>query len=307
MEENTYDLATEPDEVVSDEVELEPLDFDLICVHCEYNLRGVLPDGDCPECGAAIADSLGERTLRFAPNEYLEVLKSGLYFLLLSFVLSLFLMVMGFAGGLASAGMGVGPKSIQLIMSVAMVLPLAAHVFGALKTVTVHQYNADAPRAQKTAKVGTIIYAATALFSMVLGVVLVASSTMPTAGVAIVSGVVDVVSGIASVVAYYSLIYYICKFQTGMPFSPHMKYPWLPKFVLITYIVPIVIGLLALLFLGVSAATGSGGLFIGLGVVMGILGLAAGVLFLLSAIFSIMLYIRLRRTIADIQSVQGAF
>ena len=31
---------------------------DLPCVRCGYNLRGLKPEGNCPECGAAISKSL---------------------------------------------------------------------------------------------------------------------------------------------------------------------------------------------------------------------------------------------------------
>jgi hypothetical protein len=34
------------------------LDGDLSCAGCEYNLRGMLPDGDCPECGRPVRDAL---------------------------------------------------------------------------------------------------------------------------------------------------------------------------------------------------------------------------------------------------------
>jgi len=34
------------------------MDADLPCVQCGYNLRTQLPDGDCPECGRLIDDTL---------------------------------------------------------------------------------------------------------------------------------------------------------------------------------------------------------------------------------------------------------
>ncbi len=42
----------------SGHVTLDPvgrLDMDLPCVGCDYNLRGLLPDGACPECGKPVA------------------------------------------------------------------------------------------------------------------------------------------------------------------------------------------------------------------------------------------------------------
>lgn len=46
------------------------IDFDLECVGCGYNLRGLGPDQRCPECGQWIDDSLDEvRLARFEAAE----------------------------------------------------------------------------------------------------------------------------------------------------------------------------------------------------------------------------------------------
>jgi uncharacterized repeat protein (TIGR04138 family) len=42
--------------------EVGPTDQDLPCVDCGYNLRGLLPTGRCPECGALIRDSVDAST-----------------------------------------------------------------------------------------------------------------------------------------------------------------------------------------------------------------------------------------------------
>lgn len=39
------------------------LDADLICVHCQYNLRGLPISGSCPECGGAVWDSFLRKDL----------------------------------------------------------------------------------------------------------------------------------------------------------------------------------------------------------------------------------------------------
>lgn len=33
------------------------ISFDLPCTHCQYNLRGLTLDGNCPECGQAVSSS----------------------------------------------------------------------------------------------------------------------------------------------------------------------------------------------------------------------------------------------------------
>ena len=56
------------------------LEDDLTCLHCGYNLRGLLPEGDCPECGTAVARSTHGSLLRFCDpdnNEQFLQLKIG--------------------------------------------------------------------------------------------------------------------------------------------------------------------------------------------------------------------------------------
>jgi hypothetical protein len=45
------------------------INCDLTCVACEYNLRGLMTDGKCPECGAAIHATLE----RVPPGEIPEL------------------------------------------------------------------------------------------------------------------------------------------------------------------------------------------------------------------------------------------
>ncbi|MEO0474566.1 MAG: hypothetical protein AAF085_01165, partial [Planctomycetota bacterium] len=51
---------------------------DVPCKGCDYNLRGQLPTGSCPECGYPIEESLKSEHLRFANLGWLRSLKAGL-------------------------------------------------------------------------------------------------------------------------------------------------------------------------------------------------------------------------------------
>lgn len=52
--------------------------FDLMCVQCGFNLRGLQSDGRCPECGVAIGQTLRGETLRFANRRWVTMLRVGI-------------------------------------------------------------------------------------------------------------------------------------------------------------------------------------------------------------------------------------
>lgn len=51
---------------------------DLPCIHCGYNLRGLAPDGRCPECGTSIARSIHGDLLSAADPAWLTRVSQGL-------------------------------------------------------------------------------------------------------------------------------------------------------------------------------------------------------------------------------------
>jgi hypothetical protein len=59
------------------------LDRDLACVRCGYQLRGCQVTGRCPECGVAVAYSLGDRRLAFSEPGYVKTLARAMTFQLL--------------------------------------------------------------------------------------------------------------------------------------------------------------------------------------------------------------------------------
>jgi hypothetical protein len=53
------------------------LTTDLPCRKCGYNLRGLTPDGRCPECGTPVGFSLQGDLLRFSNPDWLDNLRRG--------------------------------------------------------------------------------------------------------------------------------------------------------------------------------------------------------------------------------------
>jgi hypothetical protein len=74
------------------------IDCDLACLECDYNLRGMLLAGTCPECGMAVTISARRDRLADAPAAWLVQLRTGATLLwwgvLLSPLLNLFAVVL---------------------------------------------------------------------------------------------------------------------------------------------------------------------------------------------------------------------
>lgn len=53
------------------------LPFGLPCIHCDYDLRGQKPTAQCPECGAAVMDSLRQNRAIFCDAKWLREVRRG--------------------------------------------------------------------------------------------------------------------------------------------------------------------------------------------------------------------------------------
>ena len=54
-----------------------PIDRDVVCRKCGYNLRGLLAEGRCPECGTSAGFSLQGDFLRYCDPDWVEKLRWG--------------------------------------------------------------------------------------------------------------------------------------------------------------------------------------------------------------------------------------
>ncbi len=67
----------------------------VICTDCGYNLFGLNRDGRCPECGAAVADSVRGDGLAFANREWVRRICGGLTFLYAACLMTMGTVVFG--------------------------------------------------------------------------------------------------------------------------------------------------------------------------------------------------------------------
>jgi hypothetical protein len=85
------------------------VDRDIACVSCNYNLRGLEPDGRCPECGAAVQLTLDDRLVP-VPPQALDALRTGLTGVRRAFAIGIVtVFVAGFGLGLLEEVVSLGP------------------------------------------------------------------------------------------------------------------------------------------------------------------------------------------------------
>lgn len=74
------------------------IDEDVPCRRCGYNLRSLVLDGRCPECGTAVGRSLHGDLLRFSDPAWVQSLASGMNWILAG-------MIIGFIVGAVAGGL----------------------------------------------------------------------------------------------------------------------------------------------------------------------------------------------------------
>jgi hypothetical protein len=87
---------------------------DINCRACGYDLRGLKPDGRCPECGAAVGRSIHGDLLRFSDPEWVRGLADGAWWMILTIFLSL--------------GLGITGGIIDGLMRITILAPLSGIV-----------------------------------------------------------------------------------------------------------------------------------------------------------------------------------
>ncbi len=89
------------------------IDADIPCRKCGYNLRGLLPDGVCPECATAVGRSLHGDLLRFCDPDWVQTLASGMNWIVWGIIIGVALSCAG--GGLGSLLMSFRPRGIATL------------------------------------------------------------------------------------------------------------------------------------------------------------------------------------------------
>ncbi len=86
----------------------QQIDFDLNCVRCGYNLRGISAIGRCPECGEPVETTLRPDLLHMADPDWLGKLRKGSNWLIAAIVMNLAMIPIGMVIGIATVASSIG-------------------------------------------------------------------------------------------------------------------------------------------------------------------------------------------------------
>ncbi len=177
------------------------IDIDLKCVSCGYNIRGLLRDGVCPECGTATARSCGSNHLQFSRPEWVEQLASGMNWIVAAIVIAVL-------GGLATqAAPPTGPY-LAIVILLQIAVPLTS-VVGYWKLTTPEPRLPDDPREETLRQV--------ARWSVMGNAVLTVSGLGISGAPTAVSAVFGVVAGVVAIVQTLSIFLYARRLALRIP------------------------------------------------------------------------------------------
>ena len=203
----------------------------LVCRGCGYDLKGLAPDGVCPECGMAIARSLAASDLlEYSSPEYVATLHKGT-FIVLAAIIAMILCTFGMVGGAilgTAAGMGTG--GIETLFKLLLTLCAFASAYGWWLLSSPDPASREGQRGEKARKVVricTLIGAGLGVAGFVLGLFVTATSftfpggappggAQPGTGASAAAGLASIfglllalINSIAGVIAFFAQMLYV--------------------------------------------------------------------------------------------------
>ncbi len=279
MDDELYGLIDEPYEEPLSHVVAAPIDDDLPCRHCGYNLRGLTEDRACPECGTAVGRSLLGDQLRFSDPDWVDTLARGANWILWSALLGILL---GIAGGvvevvMAESGMSVGGVEV-LVLMLSAVSPI-------LWLIGIWLITSPEPGVmEQTELTLRLLLRWTAAISIVVSLVSIGLTMTDTD----MTGPIDLVSSLVGLVSYFALFVFARRLALRVPDYELAKQTRIVMWGIVVSLGGIILFGLLLLILG---ATGSGPGIVAVGIPMCVLGVS----YLVFAIWSLVLLFRYSR------------
>lgn len=196
---------------------------DVACIACDYNLRGLRPSDACPECGAPVSASLKSDHLRLADLGWLRTVKKGLLWIIFAtlggFVLTM--VASGFEGlYTATVSPSVNPSNsiftqvyplpVAIVYAIAGFTSAAAAIFAYWKLTDPE----PDPNRQSTARAITR-WSAIPGYGLAVGASLF--MLIPLEITVMISGVLEMLSGLVVLVAFPALMIYLRSLALRIP------------------------------------------------------------------------------------------
>lgn len=179
---------------------------DLGCIRCGYNLRGLSPEGACPECGAPIAQSLQGDLLEFSSPEYLSSLHRGVVVVLAAIIAQILLMFAAIGAGVGGAGLGLQTLLQLAGTGVALALVVGWWWFSAPDPAMLGRDKGDTPR--RIVRITLIASLVATLLQTAAGIS-ATSTVTPAGGTGMVIMAAGILALIAGVVGYFAQVLYV--------------------------------------------------------------------------------------------------
>ncbi len=206
------------------------------CGGCGYALEGLPFNGQCPECGLSVRQSLAGDLLRDAGPQYVESLRRGATLVLVSLVASFSMQIIGLIAALGfaayigvSAAGGAAPAAMPAMSWITLVQTLFGLVgvaFSIVGLVGWWKLSTHDPRhgptqqgtARQVVRVAVTVVTATSLASVVLqpffGSV---GAAMPGAGIMVVAIGIGIISVAAGATMFFAAMLYIKGLAVRIP------------------------------------------------------------------------------------------
>lgn len=223
-----------------------PLYNDLPCVTCGYNLRGLDPHGQCPECGALISRSLEGNFLRNTDPEWPRRLASGAMWMAVAMIVGFVLNCVGSGLSQMAAPSGAGGAEA---LSVLLQIVSEGLAFIGIYLATTPQPHTSAPEGETARLLARWPRLVGLVCTLAGGVTMLAQ---PIAGVALAA-----IGAIATVVSFFATFVHFRNLARRIP-SDRLERQ--TSNVMTLFILAIAAAILAALGFFVLGATGGGDL-----------------------------------------------
>ncbi len=215
----------------------------LLCMRCGYDLSGLVSDGNCPECGTPIAESMRGNLLVDRSPEYVRTLKRGISLVLNGILLYFVVMIMTIVGtvGFAflSSASGSGSPSFLssgsfTLISTAIDFAISALILFGYWLFTAHDpgdpVRDGSPTARAVLRVTVVVQAPCdgaslllmGLVSAVSGTSALGGATPATAGPA--NGFAIAMLGISSLLGLVSVAAFVTIFFSAMLYVKNLAH-----------------------------------------------------------------------------------